>query len=133
MFFNDFLHTGRRCFDGASILTIDLWRTDQQAELTLCDGQGKILLDEDESRLLRSWAERSTEAAGLASQVDLLEMRLRFQQDLLDAAKLNRAASRAASRARKQPAKVASAANVVDLNVWKAAQREIEPSLALAA
>ena len=139
MLFNGYLLSGTRCWNMEAVLAIDLWSTDDQAEITLSDENvnRKVLLDPDESRVIRDWAAASMQSAILCSQRDLLAMRAGLQQDLLDAAKVGRAASRAASRARKQPAKVAKAGAVVDIDVFKAARREqqpaVEPSLALAA
>ena len=135
MLFNGYLLSGTRCWNMEAVLAIDLWSTDDQAEITLSDENvnRKVLLDPDESRVIRDWAAASMQSAILCSQRDLLAMRAGLQQDLLDAAKVGRAAS----RARKQPAKVAKAGAVVDIDVFKAARREqqpaVEPSLALAA
>jgi|ERR1035441_6857182 hypothetical protein len=132
MLFNEFLHTGTRLIDQSAILRIDLWHTDANVQLTLAE-QGKLLLDADESRIIRDWAAKSMEAAIMASQWDLLAARVGMQEQLLEAAKLNRRASRAASRARKQPAKVAHGAGVVDINVWRRAAEQPAVELALAA
>jgi hypothetical protein len=108
---------------------MDLWATDSQAELLLSDynNNRKVLLDEDESRVIRDWAAASMQSAIVSSQGYLLEMRCDLQEQLIRARKLNRAAS----RARKQPAKVAKAASVVDINVWRRAAEQ--PAVELAA
>jgi hypothetical protein len=113
-----------------AVLAIDLWSTDDKAEITLSDENvnRKVLLDPDESRVIRDWAAASMQSAIVSSQGYLLEMRCDLQEQLIRAAKLNRAAS----RARKQPAKVAKAASVVDINVWRAARTAEQPAVELA-
>ena len=129
MLFNGYIHTGRRCFAESAVQSMDLWATDSQAELLLSDynNNRKVLLDEDESRVIRDWAAASMQSAIVSSQGYLLEMRCDLQEQLIRARKLNRAAS----RARKQPAKVAKAASVVDINVWRRAAEQ--PAVELAA
>src|SRR5581483_1942909 len=124
MLFNGFLHTGTRCFAHSSIVSIDLWKTEQQAQLTL-DEIGKVMLDEDESRIIRDWAAGSMEAAITDAQGERLAVRCALQGQIDIAQKLNRAASR---KAKRQPAQQAKAVNVVDIDVWKAAQRPAETS-----
>ena len=133
MLFNGYIHTGRRCFAESAVQSMDLWATDSQAELLLSDynNNRKVLLDEDESRVIRDWAAAAMQCAIVSSQGYLLEMRCDLQEQLIKAAKLNSAASRAASRARKQPAKVAHGAGVVDINVWRRAAEQ--PAVELAA
>src|ERR1039458_9297875 len=116
--FNGYLMTGRRCFAESSVQHIDLWASDSQAEILLSDYNGtrRVLLDEGETEVIRRWADAGMQSAIVASQGELLVQRCALQTALLDAAKLNRAASRAAARARKQPAKVAHGAGVVDIN-----------------
>lgn len=140
MLFNGYLLSGTRCWKIEAVLAIDLWSTQDQAEITLSDdnaGVKRILLDEDESRVIRDWAATSMQSAIVGSQGELLAMRCGLQEEIIRAAKLNRAASRARTTARKQPAKVARVGAVVDIDVFKAARREqqpaVEPSLALAA
>ena len=84
MLFNEFLHTGTRLIDQSSILRIDLWHTDANVQLTLAE-QGKLLLDPDESRVIRDWAAQSMESAIMASQWDMLEARLSLQEQRLKA------------------------------------------------
>ena len=129
MLFNGYIHTGRRCFAESAVQSMDLWATDSQAELLLSDynNNRKVLLDEDESRVIRDWAAAAMQCAIVSSQGYLLEMRCDLQEQLIRARKLNRAAS----RARKQPAKVAKAASVVDINVWRRAAEQ--PAVELAA
>jgi hypothetical protein len=131
MLFNGYIHTGRRCFAESAVQSMDLWATDSQAELLLSDynNNRKVLLDEDESRVIRDWAAAAMQCAIVSSQGYLLEMRCDLQEQLIRARKLNRAAS----RARKQPAKVAKAASVVDINVWRRAAEQPAVELALAA
>ena len=131
MQFNGFLHTGTRLFAESAVQSIDLWKTDSQAELLLSDynNNRNVLLDEGETRVIRDWAAASMQSAIVSSQGYLLEMRCDLQEQLIRARKLNRAAS----RARKQPAKVAKAASVVDINVWRRAAEQPAVELALAA
>ena len=136
---NGYLMTGRRCFGESDVQSIDLWATDSQAEILLSNENGirKVLLDEGETEVIRRWADLGMQSAIAASQCELLVQRCALQTILLDAAKLNRAASRDAARARKSPAKVAKAGQVVDIAVFKGAQRQeqpaVEPDLAIAA
>ena len=129
MLFNGYLLSGTRCWNMEAVLAIDLWSTDDKAEITLSDENvnRKVLLDPDESRVIRDWAAASMQSAIVSSQGYLLEMRCDLQEQLIRARKLNRAAS----RARKQPAKVAKAASVVDINVWRRAAEQ--PAVELAA
>jgi hypothetical protein len=135
MQFDGYLFSGTRCWNMEAVLAIDLWSTEDQAEITLSDENAnrKVLLDPDESRVIRDWAAAVMQCGIVSSQGCLLEMRCDLQEQLIRARKLNRAASRAASRARKQPAKVAKAASVVDINVWRRAAEQPAVELALAA
>src|ERR1035441_9233170 len=137
MQFNGFLNTGTRLFAESAVQSIDLWNTDSQAELLLSDynNNRKVLLDEGETRVIRDWAAASMQSAIVSSQGYLLEMRCDLQEQLIRARKLNRGASRAASRARKEPATLAKAGAVVDIDVFTRREQQpaVEPSLALAA
>lgn len=81
-------HTGTRVFAGIS--RIDLWHTESQALLYLDGGDRRVVLAEDESRIVRHWAELSLQAA----TNDCQDMAIRRRCDLLEqrrrAEKLNR-------------------------------------------
>ena len=122
MLFYGYLHTGRRCFAESCIKSIDLWATDLQTRLSLADDSA-VLLDEDESRVIRDWAVIAMQSAIVDSQEFLIERRCDLREQLTRATKMNRAASRRTGPGRKQPAQLASTAGqVVDTEVWKMKQ-----------
>ena len=123
MLFYGYLHTGRRCFAESCIESIDLWATDLQTKLSLADGT-TIALDEDESRVIRDWAATAMQTAIVDNQEYLLERRCDLQAQLTRAAKVNRAASRARTKAARKPAQVAIAGQSVDTEVWKVGQAD---------
>jgi hypothetical protein len=127
MLLNGFLHTGTRLISWNDTRTIDLWKTDANVEITLDEGK-RIVLDEDESQVLRKWAELSMQTAVLDAQYDLVRKRCELQDMVVVAANLNRKSARAArTPGKKKPAKVAkiaqASANVVDIDAWKASRR----------
>lgn len=83
-----FLHTTTRCF--ANVQCIELFYTDSQASIQLADSDQRILLDEDETRIIRRWAELALQAT-IADNEDLV---VRRRCELLEqqqrAHKLNR-------------------------------------------
>jgi len=128
MLFNGFLHTGTRCFDESAVRSIDLWKTDGQAQIALGEDGEKILLDEDESRIVRDWASASLQAAIVYSQGHLISMRCGLREETLRAEKLNRASTRSKSRKRavtkRLPAQVSKDTRLVDIGAWKASAQE---------
>jgi pantothenate kinase len=114
MIFDSFIWTGTRGIRHSEVLSVDLWKTDQQAEILLIEG-ARLLLDEDESRMVREWAQMATQAAIASSQADLVETRCDLQEQLARARRLNRAHRR--RRARRP------AANVVKINARKSGPR----------
>ena len=124
MLFYGYLHTGRRCFAESCIKSIDLWATDLQTRLSLADDSA-VLLDEDESRVIRDWAVIAMQSAIVDSQEFLIERRCDLREQLTRATKMNRAASRRYRAGEKAAAaaQLASAAGqVVDTEVWKMKQ-----------
>lgn len=102
MIFNGMLMTGTRMF--SYVESIELWKTDENVQLTMGEG-AKVLLDEDESRVVRRWAELNMQAAVTDAQLDVMRLRCDLQDEMNRAEKLNRKAKRKAP-AKRLPAKV---------------------------
>lgn len=114
---NGFLMTGTRIFCAREISRMDLWHTDDNVQITLDQDQSgqRIVLDEDESRMVRRWAELEMQASMAHAQSVVVDCRCDLQEHLNRAQKLNKAAS----KARRTPQAV------VDINVWKSSREAV--------
>jgi len=121
MFMNGFLMTGTRMIAMDDIETIDLWKTDESAEIKTTET--RIRLDEDESLVIRRWAELSMQSAMADAQCMLIHLRCDLQEQILRAAKLNKTTARRSVVAKKKPAQVARPSHVVDIDLWMSSSK----------
>jgi len=86
---DDLFFTGTRVFRG--VARIDLWFNDSQVAFYLEDGDSRpVLLDEEESRLIRRWAELALQATVEDNNCFLLHRRCDRLEQQRRARKLNR-------------------------------------------
>ena len=145
--YSGYLFTGTRCFQETTISQIELWHTDgivniavefapggydearADADVRAIAGTVRLILDdktvtldEEESRVVRRWAELSAQTAAIETEDILITQRCLRQESLNRARKLNQASARRMNRVASRK-HTKEPATVVDLQIWKTRNR----------